>query len=75
MFWVVDRIEGSLAVLEGDGGTLEKPLSELPAGVAEGWVLRADFQRDEAEERRREDAVTERFDALASDDDGGDFSL
>jgi hypothetical protein len=33
---VVDRIEGSMAVVEIDGRTLDVPLTELPEGVKEG---------------------------------------
>lgn len=37
---VVDRIEGGIAVLEVDGGTIEVPAPWLPAGAREGSILR-----------------------------------
>lgn len=43
---VVDRIEGAVAVLEGDDGTLDVPASWLPSGAREGSVLRVDLDRD-----------------------------
>ncbi|MDR2686747.1 MAG: DUF3006 domain-containing protein [Oscillospiraceae bacterium] len=40
MRYIVDRIEGGLAVCEReDGGLEEFPLRELPQGVREGGVL------------------------------------
>lgn len=36
---VVDRIEGTRAVLELGGETVDVPLAALPAGVKEGDVL------------------------------------
>ena len=40
--WVVDRIEGEVAVLvaDDDQGTLDMPLTILPRGLREGTVLR-----------------------------------
>ena len=40
--WVVDRVEGGVAVLVGDDDqeTLDVPLSVLPPGSREGSVLR-----------------------------------
>lgn len=37
---VVDRIEGTIAVLEVEGKTYELPTSVLPEGAGEGSVLR-----------------------------------
>lgn len=72
---VVDRIEGEYAVLT-DGRTLaDVPLAWLPADVAEGWHLRADFSRDaDAEATRRAD-IADRIRRLSTDDDGGDIDL
>jgi hypothetical protein len=72
---VVDRIEGGYAVLT-DGRTLaDVPLAWLPADVAEGWHLRADFSRDaDAEATRRAD-IADRIRRLSADDDGGDIDL
>ena len=36
---VVDRVEGTRAVLEMDGELVDVPLSALPPGVKEGAVL------------------------------------
>lgn len=40
--WVVDRVEGPLAVLvrDGDERTAEVPVRDLPAGCRAGTVLR-----------------------------------
>lgn len=59
MRYIVDRIEGDIAVLERDDLTFEDvPLSELPAGTRahdclelEGWEWRIDSRRTEARER------------------------
>ena len=57
---VIDRIEGEVAVVEIDGGTLDVPLAGLPAGVAEGcrlvldgetWALAPTDAPDDAEAR------------------------
>lgn len=40
---VVDRIEGTRAILDMDGETVEVPLAALPAGVKEGSQLRVDL--------------------------------
>ena len=39
--WVVDRVEGGIAVLvaDDDGETVDVPLAVLPPGVREGSVL------------------------------------
>lgn len=42
---VIDRIEGDVAVVEIDGGTLDVPLAGLPAGVAEGCRLVLDGEK------------------------------
>ena len=58
---VVDRIEGSLAILEIDGETIEITKSALPEGCTEGSVLTlalcdnhgAEMQRDNEERLAR----------------------
>lgn len=45
---VVDRIEGSRALVEFDGEVIELPASALPAGCGEGSILRFERQDDEA---------------------------
>lgn len=43
---IVDRIEESRAVIEGDDGTFEVPASWLPASAREGSVLGVDVRRE-----------------------------
>lgn len=45
---VVDRIEGTRALVEFDGEIIEVPLSALPPGCAEGTILRFAAVDDEA---------------------------
>lgn len=72
---VVDRIEGDYAVLTDGRTQADVPRAWLPADVAEGWHLRADFTRDaDAEAARRAD-IAERIRRLSADDDGGDIDL
>lgn len=52
---VVDRIEGSIAVLEIGGRTVDVPLAELPAGVKEGDRL--NFQVAPADSSAAEDRL------------------
>lgn len=71
MRFVVDRIEGDIAVLETDGTTIDVPVAALPAGVEEGWALHWD-----GDTYTQVEAVAGRGMAdLMGDDDGGDFSL
>ena len=47
-FWVIDRIEGSFAVVEiAVGQTVNVPLSALPEGIREGSVLRITVDKEE----------------------------
>lgn len=88
--WVVDRIEGRLAVLEGGDSAedvVEVVAERLPRDcIAEGAVL--DVPRDEggamlwedavrnrAEEQRRHDDAARSIRSLQHGDDGGDLSL
>lgn len=43
--WIVDRVEGELAILEGPEGFVERPLRELPEGLKEGEALDAELRR------------------------------
>lgn len=43
---VEGALEGGIAVLEGDDGSVEVPASWLPEGAREGSVLRAELSRD-----------------------------
>ena len=52
----IDRIEGAVAVCEGENGRQELPLESLPEGVREGDCLRWDGERwtvDQEETLRR----------------------
>jgi hypothetical protein len=60
---IVDRIEGSLAVVEVDGGTVDLPAAWLPAGAAEGSVLRVEVEQDSGASR-----VTITLDSAATED-------
>lgn len=42
---IVDRIEGSIAVVELEDGTVDLPTAWLPAGAAEGSVLSLEVER------------------------------
>ena len=85
--YVVDRIEGTLAALEADGGgTVDVPLAELPGDVQEGAVLSVPVSqagvpdwrgatRDRDEERRRRDEAKRILEELKKRDRGGDVVL
>ncbi len=50
---IVDRFEGSYAVIEcGDGSFINLPAVELPAGVKEGDVLSIAVDSEATESRR-----------------------
>ncbi len=85
---VIDRIEGTVAVLEDDqGGGITLPLDRLPAGSwTEGTVIRVPLdamgrpdwraaQPDHAETRRRLDEAAETLKRLREQDPGGDVKL
>ena len=85
--YVVDRIEGELAILVGDDGSqVDVLLPGLPLPVSEGTVLRvtcdsegnpdwasASIDEDEAERRKAE--AEEILDDLRRRDPGGDIKL
>jgi len=76
MWWVVDRIEGRIAVLVSDSGVELDTVA--PRGIREGWVYRATrlgFRRDRAEERRRARAAAQQLRQLQLSDRGGNISL
>jgi len=86
-FYVVDRLEGKMAVLVSDKGeTIEMPRLELPHGVREGSVLRVRFGApnvpdwssavvDSKEEKRRLDEAQKLLDEMKRKDPGGDITL
>lgn len=54
IFWVIDRIEGDVAVVELSAGkTVNVPLSALPDGAREGTVLQITADREEEARRRK----------------------
>jgi len=86
MFYVIDRLEGEVAVLVGDDDrTFELPRRQLPKGSREGSVLRVteskgapDWARaelDEGERRRRVKEGQEAMERLRKKDPGGDITI
>ncbi|MBU0552105.1 DUF3006 domain-containing protein [Myxococcota bacterium] len=73
MRWVIDRLEGEVAIIDAGGAWLEIPRGALPEGAGEGWVLQ--ITRDEAAESQARGALEARLAALMSEDDGGDLEL
>jgi len=86
-FYVVDRIEGTTAVIVADdGGTFDAPLRALPKGCREGTVLRIDAANmespdwkyaviDEPERVRRLEQAQNTLRRLSESDPGGDVDL
>jgi hypothetical protein len=60
---IVDRIEGSLAVVEMENRTVDLPSAWLPSGAGEGSVLRLEVERHAQTSR-----VTLTLDAAATAD-------
>ena len=85
--WVVDRVEGRIAVLVADDEeeTLDVPLNVLPHGLREGTVLRvteseghplwASAMLDEELRLRRLRQAETALNELKSRDPGGDIVL
>ena len=85
--WVVDRVEGRIAVLvaDDDEETLDVPLNVLPHGLREGTVLRvteseghplwASAMLDEELRLRRRRQAETALNELKSRDPGGDIVL
>lgn len=71
LVYVIDRIEGDIAVLVCDSGEkAEVPLSGLPAGAHEGSCLRPcehGFALDEGEEAKRKRRIERKLNALFVD--------
>ena len=85
-FYVIDRIEGKIAVVVGDDGrSFDVPNRQLPRGCREGTVLRVeargetiDWSRaeiDEAERARRLEQARDALRRLGETDRGGDVKL
>ena len=86
MFYVIDRLEGEVAVVVGDDDrTFELPRRQLPKGSREGSVLRvpdskgppdwAKAELDEEERRRRLKEGQEAMERLRKKDPGGDITI
>ena len=85
--WVVDRVEGRIAVLvaDDDEETVDVPLNVLPHGLREGTVLRvteseghplwASAMLDEELRLRRLRQAETALNELKSRDPGGDILL
>lgn len=86
-FYVIDRLEGRIAVIVGDDGrTFDVPKRRLPPGSREGIVLRLetggdqapDWSRaviDDAERTRRVEQARQLLRRLENSDPGGDITL
>lgn len=85
-YFVLDRIEGGIAVLIADDGrSFDVPRDRLPSGSHEGTVLRLDSPGpqpdwslaviDPAERSRREREARKTLDRLKKMDPGGDVQL
>lgn len=71
----VDRIEGDIAVLSVDGGSIQIPRALLPAGVGEGRWLSLSLAPDPAKDASTIAGSRALRERLSADDDDGDFSL
>ncbi len=70
----LDRIEGDVAVLIADAGTLKIPARLLPQGAREGTYLKLALEPDpEAQKAAEARAAAAR--RGRKKDDGGDFAL
>jgi len=86
-FYVVDRIEGTTAVIVADDGReFDVPRRALPKGCREGTVLRIDAASmesldwanaviDETERVRRLERARDALRRLSESDPGGDVEL
>ena len=70
-YYVIDRVEGEIAVLVGDDGKKhDVPCSSLPKGAREGSCLRGSkntFLLDEVETTRRKQRIESKLQALFVD--------
>jgi hypothetical protein len=72
----IDRFEGPIAVLLGeDGKPIELPRALLPAGAAEGSVLRFSLEIDEEATKALSDELKAVQKELKKTDPGGDLTL
>ncbi len=62
MKWIVDRIEGNIAVVECNGKTFDIDVCYLPKGVKESDII--DLAIDKEETKNQEDIAQKRLDNL-----------
>lgn len=86
-YYVIDRFEGSTAVIVADDGReFEVPRRALPEDVSEGTVMRLNLDNpvtgdwsaaavDEAEQARRQRQARKTLDRMKRSDSGGDIEL
>lgn len=73
---VIDRFEGSMAVLDVNGHAVNFPASALPEGAREGSVLTLALDAEsEREIRERAEARLERLRARSGGDEDDTFEL
>lgn len=75
MWWVVDRVEGAIAVMVSDSGLVTHVRAR---GVKEGQVFRwtkRGWVRDRTEEQRRTRAARAQLEQLKRTDPGGNIQL
>lgn len=76
LVFIIDRFEGSWAVLEASDGTIFNfPRSFLPAEAREGDVLVFDIAVDREATEKRKKEVKDLLDDLRSQDEGSDIEL
>lgn len=76
LVFIIDRFEGSWAVLEAPDGTIFNfPRSFLPAEAKEGDVLVFDIAIDREATEKRKKEVRDLLNDLKSQDEGGDIEL
>ena len=75
MKYGVDRIEGSIAILESleEKNKIEIPITNLPSNIKEGTILIYDngiFTRDLSLEEQRRKSIKNKFDMLKQNKSG-----
>ena len=68
----IDRIEGSYAIIDVNGETVEVPLSLLPPNVGEGMALKLVLNNEDSSTLRR---VNEERRARLKAEDPGDLEI
>lgn len=63
MNWIIDRIEGDIAVIETSNGMINIPTVHLPEGTKEGSIINLVIGEDEEKTKR----IKEKMDRLFVD--------